>query len=183
MKTKAQKQEELKKGKELLEKSSFLIFTDFTRVSSEQLRRIRQAARNVSARFMVIKKRLLGVLLKEKGMEFNAGEHKVSLGTVFAPDIEQGAGVVYRTMKELGIEKEKILGGYDLKGNIYLSAEEVIAVGSLPPREVLLAQLLGMLAAPIRSFLYVLKEKSNQPAPQSRGDAGTVGNQTVEQNK
>ena len=38
----------------------------------------------------------------------------------------------------------------------------VMRVGTLPTREVLLAQFLGMLAAPVRSFLYLLDQKSKQ---------------------
>jgi ribosomal protein L10 len=45
---------------------------------------------------------------------------------------------------------------------VVLSAEEVLFVGQLPPREILLAQLLGMIAAPIKSFLYVLDQKSKR---------------------
>ena len=33
-------------------------------------------------------------------------------------------------------------------------------IGKLPSREVLLAQVAGMLAAPIKMFLYVLNEKA-----------------------
>ena len=43
-----------------------------------------------------------------------------------------------------------------------IDAAQVVFIGNLPPREVLLAQLLGMIAAPIRSFLYVLDQKSKQ---------------------
>jgi hypothetical protein len=55
---------------------------------------------------------------------------------------------------------KKILAGYDIGNNVAIDAEQLIYIGKLPPREVVLAQLLGMLAAPIRSFLYILDEKS-----------------------
>jgi hypothetical protein len=48
-----------------------------------------------------------------------------------------------------------------------MTAEDVVYIGKLPPREVVLAQLLGMLAAPIRSFLYILDEKSKMGGAQS----------------
>ncbi len=160
MKSRQQKQEELKKGKELLEKSQFLIFTDFTKITAESLRRLRRELKEVGANFLVIKKRLLNILLKEKGLDFDTTKHKISMGTVFAPDIEKSAGSVFKLFKELGVEKEKILGGYDVKNKTAIEPEKVLMIGQLPSREVLLAQLAGMIAAPIRSFLYVLKEKS-----------------------
>jgi len=160
MKTKSQKSEELEKGKDLLAKSEFLVFTDFTKVGAEDLRRFRMELRKVGAGFLVIKKRLLGILLKGHSADFDMKKNKLSLGTVFAPDIEKSAGTVYKFFKELKVEKEKILGGYDLKQKAEMSPAVVLAIGQLPPREVLLSQLLGMIAAPIQSLLYVLSERS-----------------------
>jgi len=161
MKTKTQKQEELNKGKELLNASNFLVFTDFNKVGAEDIRNFRKELRAVGASFLVIKKRLLGILLKERGIELDAKKQfAFSLGTVFTPDIEKSAGVVFKFFKGLNVEKEKILGGYDLAQNNFMDANTVRTIGQLPPREVLLGQLLGMLAAPIQSFLYVLSEKS-----------------------
>ncbi|MEK7193385.1 MAG: 50S ribosomal protein L10 [Patescibacteria group bacterium] len=162
MKTKAQKSEELKKGKQLLEGSHFLVFTDFTKVATKDLRRLRSELTKLNAGFMVIKKRLLAILLKEKGVDFNPKQFKFSLGTVFAQDIEKASATVYKFFKELGAEKEKVLGGLDLKSKGFLDADKIRAIGQLPPREVLLGQLLGMIVAPIRSLLYVLKEKSTR---------------------
>jgi len=65
--TKAQKQEELKRAKVLLDKSQALIFTDFTKIPAESIRKLRIDLKNSGANFLVIKKRLLGLLLKEKG--------------------------------------------------------------------------------------------------------------------
>jgi ribosomal protein L10 len=47
-----------------------------------------------------------------------------------------------------------------MKNNVPMDAAQVIYIGKLPPREVLLGQLLGMLASPIRSFMYLLDQKS-----------------------
>ena len=162
MKSRAQKTEELKKGKELLEKSAFLLFTDFTKVTAEGLRKLRRELRKSDARFLVIKKRLLGLLLKEKKIDFDTQQFKISMGTVFAPDIEQSAGSVYRFFKEMKEENTKILGGYNLTENRAMTVNEVLMIGALPAREVLLGQLLGMIAAPIRSFLYILSERSKK---------------------
>ncbi|MEK7076742.1 MAG: 50S ribosomal protein L10, partial [Patescibacteria group bacterium] len=82
MKTKTQKQEELKRGKELLEKSKFLLFADFTKVAAEDMRRLRRELAAVGGTFLVIKKRLLELMLKGKGMDFEAKKFKTSLGTV-----------------------------------------------------------------------------------------------------
>ena len=57
---------------------------------------------------------------------------------------------------------KKILGGYDLSSKQVVDAKTVVYYGQLPPREVALAQVLGMLVAPIRGFMHILNEKSKQ---------------------
>lgn len=171
MKSKAQKSEELKKAKELFAKSRVLVYMDFTKISAENLRKLRQELKKIGATLLVIKKRLLGLLLKEKGVEFDSKEHKISLGAIFSEsDSEKVSGAVYKLLSSLDVPEggdkamwvKHILGGYDVKDKTKIMAEEMITLGKLPPREVLLGQLLGMLAAPIRSFLYVLSEKSKR---------------------
>ena len=169
MKTKAQKSEELKKAKELLEKSRALIFADFSKITAEDTRRLRMELKKSGASFLVIKKRLLSLLLKEKGIIADLKQFKMSVGAIFAEgDIEKVAGPAYQFFSKLEVPEggakdvwiKHLLGGYDIKSNAAVDAQQIIYIGKLPPREVLLAQLLGMLSAPIRSFLYVLDQKS-----------------------
>ncbi len=171
MKTKAQKGEEMKRAKELLDKSESLIFTDFTKVSAEDVRKLRKELKKSGANFLVIKKRLLGLLLKEKGIDANLGRFKVSVGTIFTEGgADVSAGPTYRFFSGLEVPEggakdmwtNKILGGYDLAGNAPIDGAQMIAIGKLPPREVLLSQLLGVMAGPVRAFLYILSEKAKQ---------------------
>ncbi len=169
MKTKAQKSEELKKAKELLEKSRALIFADFTKVTAEDVRKLRRELKKTGGHFLVIKKRLLGLLLKERGIEADLKQFKISVGTIFVEgNIEKAAGPAYKFFAGIAVPEggakdvwvKHLLGGYDMGSSSHVDAEKIVYIGKLPPREVLLGQLLGMLAAPIRSFLYVLDQKS-----------------------
>ena len=169
MKTKAQKTEELKRAKALLDKSAGLVFADFSKVSAEDVRRLRTELRKSGASFLVIKKRLLGLLLKERGIDADLKQFKVSVGTIFTESgVESAASTAYQFFSKLDIPEgaakdvwvKHLLGGYDGAGKSALGAEQIVFIGKLPPREVLLAQLFGMLSAPIRSFLYVLDQKS-----------------------
>ncbi len=173
MKTKVQKGEELKKAKELLDKSQALIFADFTKISAEDVRKLRTELKKSGANFLVIKKRLLSLLLKEKGIEADLGRFKVSVGTIFSEGgVDAVAGPAYKFFSTLEIPEggdktmwgKKMLGGYDVAGSTMMDAATVLAIGKLPPREVLLAQLLGMLSAPVTSFLYILDQKSKTTA-------------------
>ena len=171
MKTKTQKGEELKKAKVLLDKSQALVFADFTKITAEDIRKFRNELKKNGANFLVIKKRLLGLLLKEQGIDVDLKQFKTSVGTIFAEKgTETAAGPAYKFLSGLevpdGGDKQMwvkhLLGGYDVKAKLPVDAAQVVMIGKLPPREVLLAQLLGMLAAPLRSFMYLLDQKSKQ---------------------
>ncbi len=171
MKTKIQKQEELTKGKELLAKSRVLVFTDFTNLPTSDLRNLRKELKAVGAKFLVIKKRLLNLLFKQADIDFDVKQFKFSVGTVFSEgNVEKISIPVYKLFASIEVLEggakdmwvKHILGGYDIKNKKFIEPSEIVFIGKLPPREVLLAQLLGMLAAPVRSFLYLLDQKSKQ---------------------
>jgi large subunit ribosomal protein L10 len=181
MKTRAQKETELANARTLFEKSEALIFADFTKITAENLRKLRIELKKSGANFLVIKKRILGILLKEKGIDVDLKQFKTSVGTIFSEvDSEHIAGPAFKFFSGMEVPEgeakdvwiKKILAGYNIPAGTAMNAEDIIYIGKLPPREVVLAQLLGMLAAPIRSFLYILDEKSKmgggaQPVAQS----------------
>lgn len=162
MLTKQQKTEQIKKISELLKNNRLLIFTDFSGTSVEDLKKLRGSlTAGAGAKLKVFKKRLLGITLKKDGFDFDPNIFESQLATVFSDkDISEVASVVYKFFK--GVEKKgfKILGAYDLVAKNFVDAETVKMIGNLPPREVLLAQVIGMLTAPIRMLMYVLNEKA-----------------------
>jgi large subunit ribosomal protein L10 len=169
MKTRAQKETELANARALFDKSQALIFADFTKITAEDLRKLRMELKKADANFLVIKKRILGILLKEKGIDVDLKQFKTSVGTIFSEaDSEHIAGPAFKFFSGMEVPEggakdmwiKKILAGYDINGKVAMDAEQIVYIGKLPPREVVLAQFLGMLAAPIRSFLYILDQKS-----------------------
>lgn len=171
MKTKTQKNTELKEAEVLLKKSDALLFVDFNKVTSEELRRLRREVSGAGASMMVLKKRLLNVLLKEKGIDMDARQFKSALGTVFSKSgLESVSGAIYKFFNSLGgTDKElkaaaikKILGGYDLTNKEFADAQKIVFYGQLPPREVALGGVLGMFVSPLRALMHVLNEKSKQ---------------------
>lgn len=174
MKTKTQKQAELAKAKDLLVKSSALLFADFTKVSAEDVRKLRTELKKNGANLLVVKKRLLCLLFKDEGVNVDLTQFKTSVGTLFSErGTEAAAGPAFKFFSGLevpeGGDKDMwtahLLGGYDVAAKQPVDAATIVMIGKLPPREVLLAQLLGMIAAPIRSFLYVLDQKAKQSEP------------------
>ncbi len=161
MLSRAKKIEQVEQGKKLLGESATLIFTDFTKTKNEDLRNLRAVLKEVGAKFQVIKKRLLGIVLKERGIEFNPREFESQVGTIFVKgDVSEVAGPIYQFSKDN--EGFKILGGLDVLSKAIIPGETIIAIGKLPSREVLLAQLIGVLSSPLRMFAYVLSEKAKR---------------------
>src|ERR1700733_984311 len=97
MKTRAQKEVELANARELFENSQALIFADFTKITAENLRKLRTELKKSGANFLVIKKRILGILLKEKGIDVDLKQFKTSVGTIFSEvGNEEASGMAYK---------------------------------------------------------------------------------------
>jgi len=141
-----------------LKDSRSIVFIDFTGVKAGDLNSFRRDVRDVG-NISVIKKRLLRVAFEKTGIDFNPEIFESQLGTIFSPEEMYTVAASAYKFKEA-----KILGGYDLVAKKFVPAEEVIMLGKLPSREVLLSQVVGMVASPIRSFLFVLNERSKQTA-------------------
>lgn len=163
MLTKEQKIKQVEEGLEEFKKSEVLIFTDFTGVSVNNLNSFRVSVRELGASFRVFRKRLLKIIFQNLKLDFNPEEFEGQTGVISSSkDLPEFAGIVYKFSKEH--EDFKILGGFDLKQKKFIEGSEIEMIGRLPSREVLLAQLVGTIAAPIRSFLYILSEKAKKVA-------------------
>lgn len=156
MLTKPQKVQRIEEGERLFDKSQSLIFVDFSGKSVENVTALRRALGAADATFKVIKKRLLRIVFEKKGASVNPEDFASQVGTVFAAgDISTVAAPVYKS----GF---LILGGYAMDAKSFLDGPTVQSIGKLPSREALLGQLAGMLASPLRMFMFILQEKSKR---------------------
>ena len=159
MLTKKQKNEVIESSIGNIDKSHSVVFIDFTGVKTGDINAFRRNLKADGNKMAVIKKKLLRVAFERKGVDFDPEIFDAQVGTIFSPnELFTVAGPVYK------FQQAKILGGYDLDAKRFLPAEEVIMLGKLPSREVLLSQFVGMVAAPLRAFMYVLNERSKQSA-------------------
>ena len=146
-----------------MENNKSLIFVDFTGIGVEDMKFLRRALKVVEAKMKVIKKKLLRIAFEKKKIDFNPEQFDSQLGVVFSEkEISDVAGPVYKFFKSVEKKGFKILGAYNLSEKNFFDAETTVKIGQLPSREVLLGQFVGMLAMPIKMFLYVLSEKSKR---------------------
>lgn len=156
MLNKAQKNTIVDREVEHVKSVRTIVFIDFSGVSAMNMNNFRREVRSLGE-VSVIKKRLLRVAFEKAGIDFNPEVFDAQVATVFSKeDVQPVAALAYK------FKEAKILGGYDLEAKRFLDADEVTMLGKLPSRDVLISQVVGMVAAPIRSFLYVLSERSKQ---------------------
>ena len=161
MLTRKQKEELVRQSGAFLQKSRNLILVDFSRAPAESMRKLRRTIKSKQAQLKIIKKRLLGLVLKNAGTDFDSSKYKTSVGAVFVSgEITDVAGDLYKFGKEN--EGFKMLGGYNLQTKEFVDEALMNRIGQLPSREILLGQLLGMFTAPMRKFLIVLNEKNKK---------------------
>ena len=161
MKKKAEKIQEVEERAKEVASSKSVVLTSFTKLPTNELNQLRKSLRKINAPFRVIKKRLLKRVLEKQNIDFEYGKEEGQAGVVFSPkDMLETSGIVYGFAKSR--ETFAIVGGVDGEAGKFVPAADVIRLGGLPSKEVLLGQLVGMLASPIRSFLFVLNEKAKQ---------------------
>lgn len=154
--TKAQKGKIVEELKERFARQRIAIFSDFHGVSVAQSIALRRLLRKENAEYRVAKKTLFDRALGESGigMGLRVKNLKGEIGVAFGyGDQVAPAKVISKFAK--GVETFKILGGL-LDGNL-LNDVQVLALARLPGREVLLAQLVSGLSAPLRGLASILQ--------------------------
>jgi large subunit ribosomal protein L10 len=151
--TREKKQELVADYLEQVSRAKLIIITDYRGLTVKQFQELRRTLAPLQASFQVTKNTLLKRALSEAGKpipeELLAGTTAVSYCFGEIPAIAKAMGDFARTSNILQIK-----GG--LLGNQIITAEGVRALADLPPREVLLARVVGGLQAPISGLVTVL---------------------------
>ncbi|TSC77453.1 MAG: large subunit ribosomal protein L10 [Parcubacteria group bacterium Gr01-1014_29] len=155
--TKAKKEHIVSKLSHLFKKADLMVFVGFRKLSVAKANELRRKLRGVGASYTVAKKRLARIVLKNEGVEMPRLDGEVAFITS-GEDVLVAAKEVYAFSKK-NREETTILGGvFSASGGqkSILDAGSVMRLAQIPSREVLIAQLLGVLQGPIRGLLGVL---------------------------
>lgn len=168
--TKERKQELVQSYAEMLSQSQGVIFTDYRGLTASQIQIVRNKLREINSPYHVIKNTLLERALQQAGLPVPEEVLQGPVATGFCyTELPATAKALIDFTKEF--EAFEIKGG--LLGNKVVDVAGVKALASLPPREVLLAQVVGSFQAPIsglvtalggilRSLMYVLQARKEQ---------------------
>lgn len=130
------------------------VFSDFHGISVIKVQGLRRLLKKSEAEYRVAKKTMFDRALTKLGIGTKTQELKGEVGVTFGYGDEVSPA---KTLLKFSKDNEtfKILGG--ILGNKILSGKETIALAKLPPREVLISRLLGILQSPMRGLVTVLQ--------------------------
>jgi large subunit ribosomal protein L10 len=140
---------------EKLNRSPFMLVTDYQRMKVDQFGELRNRLFPLGAEVRVVKNSFLKRAMKDSGLpdvgDQLTGQTAVVMGEA---DVAPVAKILKTFSAEFKIAALKI-GVVDKS---VLSSADVEALADLPPREVLLAQLLGLLLSPATQLARLLNE-------------------------
>ena len=149
---------------ELVEKfqsSKTVVVVNYRGLTVAQATKLRKQLREAGVDYRVVKNTLLAIAAKEAGADALVPLFK-DVTAIGGEDLIAPAQIIAKFSKDNKVLEVK--GGL-LEGE-YLDQAGVIALGELPPKEVLLAQVASCFQAPIQRMAYVLEEirKSQETA-------------------
>jgi large subunit ribosomal protein L10 len=150
--TRETKKKVVSQVKEDLQQAKTAIITDYRGLNVEQVTNLRRALRAEDVKYVVVKNTLASIAAHELGLE--ALDTYLEGPTAIAYGFEDPVAPA-KLLTKFGkdFDKLEIKGG--LLGGTLLDPVSIKALAALPPREVLLAQVAGVFAAPMTSFASV----------------------------
>jgi large subunit ribosomal protein L10 len=139
--------------KERLDSKNFVLagFNGLTVVEMEELR---SNLRGVNCSANVVKNRLLSIALKELNLE--GYDEFLKDTTLLAIQNEEGSFEALKLLKKFAEDNDKFfIKSGQIEGNA-VTSDEISTIAGLPSKEVLVAQLLSRLNAPISKLVYAL---------------------------
>ena len=153
MKTKAEKQAQLAEIKNVLAEAKGAVLVDFSGLTVAEDTELRRKVREAGATYTVYKNTLIALAAKEYGLEaLNSVLEKNTAICSSAKDAVAACKVICDFAKD---HKKMQLKAGVVEGKV-ISVDEVKAVAALPPKEVLVAKMLGSLNAPISGLVRTL---------------------------
>lgn len=138
-----------------LTKAGAALLTEYRGLTVANLNRLRRELREVKGEYWVAKNRLLRLAIVDTPFvsltELLRGQNGLALG--YGDPVALVKAVTHYAREQ---ERFVVKGG--VAGGSFIAAEQVEEVARIPSREVLLAQLLGLMQAPTTQLLRAIRE-------------------------
>jgi large subunit ribosomal protein L10 len=151
--TKERKKKMVAQYTDLLERSQGVILTDYKGLNVAQITQLRNLVREANGAYGVTKNTLIKLAMQQVGLSVPDEwlEGPTAIGFCF----DQVPSIA-KTITDFASESEILTIKGALLGDQPISGDRVKALASLPPTEVLQAQVLGALTAPMSGLIGVL---------------------------
>ena len=157
--------QELKKNvvteiKEKIQKANSIVLVEYKGLTVEQDTELRNEYRKSGVDYKVYKNRLLKIAFEDLGINFDSSCYDGTTALAVSEDVVAPAKITFDGESKYKVMKAK--AGY-IEGKL-MNYNEVKAIASIPSKDVLVAQLLGLLLNPIRSLAVVLDQAAKKNA-------------------
>ncbi|HCF51160.1 MAG TPA: 50S ribosomal protein L10 [Syntrophomonas sp.] len=148
-----EKQKVVQQLQDRIDKASLIIFTDYRGLNVEEMTSLRNRLRIPGVEYRVVKNTMMEFALGNCGYNEIVNQIDGPNAVLFSDDdLVTPAKAIYEFIKER--KKLEVKVGI-VQGQV-VAADRIKALADLPPKEVLLAQVVGTMQAPITSLVYVL---------------------------
>lgn len=138
-----------------LNSSPFMLVTDYQRMKVDQFSELRNRLMPTGAEVRVVKNSFLKRAMKDSGLP-DVGDQLTGQTAVVTGD--KDVAPVAKILKSFAAEFKIAALKIGVVDKSVLSTSDIEALAELPPREVLLAQLLGLLLSPATQLARLLNE-------------------------
>jgi large subunit ribosomal protein L10 len=156
---------------ETLSRCSFGVLTDYRGLTTTELNNLRRKLRAAGIEYRVVKNSLAQIAARQAGLDDLAGSFEGPVAVAFEYDESFAAAKVLVDYIKANKSILNVKGGF--LGERVLNPAEVDTLAKMPPRQVLISQvmagmqspvygLVNVLAAPIRGMMQVLQQRIQQ---------------------
>lgn len=138
---------------EAFKKAKAGVFSDFSGVGAKDVQALRQNLKKEGISYKVVKLTLIKRALKLAGLDVSGFNPTVPVSVSLSSQDEVAAARILQDFAKKN-EKLKIVSG--ILDQKLIDAGQVKALASLPGKQTLIGQLVGVIASPLRGFVSVL---------------------------
>ena len=141
-----------------LKQSSFVLVTDYQHMEVDDFSELRKRLAAAGAEVHVVKNSFLKRAMADSGLTHSNGELTGQTAVVTG---EKDVAPVAKILKKFSSEFKKAMLKLGFIDRAQVATKEIEQLADLPPREVLQAQLLGLLLSPATKLVRLLNEPAS----------------------
>ena len=146
----AEKAQAIEQAKEWYSKSTGIVFADYSGLRVKDLQALRGDLRKKGAEIHILKNTLFRIAAGDDAAKVSPELHNGATAYAFVFDNETD---IAKALLDYARTSRKLVVKGGFFGGRSLSAKEVEQLSQLPPRDILLAQVIGAIAAPLTTLI------------------------------